>query len=192
MDNRLLGNSVELFVPPSHSQCSLENFDWKGYQKIKELVDSVLEGKEGRGFVLFGDPGIGKTHLLVGLFRKFVEQGKIIGSEVMFYVWSDLVNEIVMVMQEKVIPEVVMDRLVLPEILIIDDIRPSWGRVWNDLLKRFIEKSYDRKGRIFLSTNAESVDDLVQRWQLEDYWLSRLKDLVIFVKMKGKDRRGNV
>lgn len=178
---------TDYFLPESHRGCSLDSFDWKDVKKAKPIVEASLVG--GKGLFLIGDPGIGKTHLLSSIFRYYMEEGCLFGKDVVFVQWSDLVTEMVSVMEYGKIPESVMDRITNVKILLVDDIRPGWGRVWNDVFKRLVEKAYEKGTRLFLTTNAESVDDLVGRLNIEDYWLSRLNSLCTFIKLKGEDRR---
>lgn len=183
-------DSVELFVPESHKDKTLDNFDWLKYAKIKNMVMKVLDEKTENGLFLFGDPGVGKTHLAVGMFKSFVNKDYVIGSDVMFVQWSDLITEIADVLKDGAIPEVVIDKLTNVRVLIIDDIRPGWGRVWCDMVKRVIEKVYEKQVKWIATANVEDVNDLVSKWQIEDYWLSRMKEMVAFVKIVGEDRRG--
>jgi len=181
---------IDVWVPETHIGKTLENFDWSDCPKVKDVVCKVCE--KDVGLVLFGDPGVGKTHILVGMFTEFVvKRGLIVGQDILFCQWSDLINEIIEVTKDgKVFCEEVVDRITSwISIMIVDDIRPGWGRVWNDVLKRLVEKMYERKIKFICSTNAEGVDDLVVRLQLEDYWLSRLKEMCVFVKLQGQDKR---
>jgi len=185
--------SIDLFVPDSHRSCTLDNFDFVGKPTLKSTVYDFLAGKLDHGLLLYGDPGIGKTHLLVSMFRELVEkQGKVVGQDVFYMTWSDTLVEIFNPVSERGgIPESVAQRITAYKILIIDDIRPGFGgRIWNDFLKRIIEQVYDRGTKLLVSTNVESPDDLVAKWQIEDYWLSRMKDCLAFVAVKGEDRRG--
>jgi len=181
---------IDLFVPSSHEGKRLSNFDWSKFSKVKGFVSKVLDDSTPHGLFLFGDPGVGKTHILVGMFAEMVEEkGWIVGQDVMYVQWSDLVNEISEVLKQGAIPEVIVDRLTQVKVLITDDVRPGWGRVWNDTLKRIIERVNERNVKWIVSANVNDIDDLIARWNIEDYWLSRMKESVQFIHMQGEDRR---
>ena len=179
----------DLWIPESHQDKTLDNFDWTDYPNVQKAVESILVERTP-GMFLFGDPGLGKTHILVGIFRKFVDQGLLIGNQVTYTSWSALMNELHSYQIKGKVTEVAVDAVCKTDILILDDVRPGWGRVWGDVLKRVIENMYDNHKTWIVSTNVSSVKDLIDKWQLEDYWLSRMRDIVKFVHMKGKDRRG--
>jgi DNA replication protein DnaC len=175
-------------IPDSHKDCTLENFNWKGFDKLKEAIDEFVQGKLQKGLLLIGNPGVGKTHLMIGVYKKFREMGKFDGSELIFVPWHELVSSVRGLMEFRVIPEDGVDKI-LAEIPIIDDIKPTQGNVEVAVLRRVIENIYDKGKLGMLSTNAEDVEDLMQRWTLPDYWASRLFSRFDVVKVKGKDWR---
>ena len=184
-----MSKQYELFVPESHFNCELSNFDWTGKNALRGMVEDLVSGKRDRGLVLIGDPGIGKSHILVGIFRELLDKGKLLGTDVLFMEFQPFVNDTIDKMKLGVLPENVVNDF-MAKVLIIDDIRPCWsGRMWGDILKRIIEKSYEEGSTLVMATNADTVDDLAKVWQIEDYYLSRLSSLVDIVLMKGKDRR---
>ena len=178
-----------MLLPDSHENCTLENFNWEGFQNIKGEVEAFIEGKREKGLIFIGNPGVGKTHLMIGVYKKLRAVGKYHGSEVIYIQWDELVNNIRNLMYEyRVIPEVGIERA-LPEIPIIDDIKNVKGNIESAVLRRTIENIYDCEKIGLLSTNAENVSDLTQRWELPDYWTSRLFSRFDVVKVKGEDWR---
>ena len=177
------------FIQESHYHCSLDNFDWEGKATLKLMVEGILSGERKKGLVLIGDPGVGKTHLMVGLFRKLLEMGKLPGADVLYLEWQSFLQNTFDTMKIGVKPENVINCF-KAGLYIVDDIRPIWsGRMWADTLKRLIEKVYEEKSSLVLSTNAGTVDELIKRWDLEDYWMSRLCSVADIVLVKGEDRR---
>lgn len=178
----------ELFVPDSHYVCELSNFDWEQKEPLRLMVDELLLGKRKKGLVLIGDPGVGKTHLIVGMFKEALRKDMLLGKDVMFRKWSDLVQDMQLSITQNLFPERVLESSIA-SLFLLDDVRPVGGKLWNDVLKKVIELVYERELVGVLSTNANSVDDLVRLWQLEDYYLSRLLGCFDIVLVRGRDRR---
>lgn len=182
--------SYTLFVPESHFNCELSNFDWKDKSILKKMVYDFLDEKRDKGIVLIGDPGIGKTHLLIGIFRELLNKGANLGSDILFIEFQKFVNEMMdMCKVQGLLPENVVSQF-NAKVLIVDDVRPHWsGKFSLGILKRLIEVCYEEKKFLFMSTNANSIDDLAKVWQIEDYYLSRLVSISDICFVKGKDRR---
>lgn len=178
----------ELFVPESHLACTLSSFDWEKKEQLKDLLQGIVDGTRKKGLLLIGDPGVGKTHLMVATFKAMLDQGAVLGQDVLFLQWSQFIQEMHVALQMSLIPEHILARLVA-KVLFVDDIHQVGGRVWNDLLKKLIEQVYDSERLAVLSTNANTPEELVRVWNLEDYWYSRLVARFDIVHVKGKDRR---
>jgi DNA replication protein DnaC len=60
------------YIPPAFHHCTLNNFEWKGQNK--DLLNAIKTFVEGdiKGFYLYGSFGVGKTHLMVALYRVLV------------------------------------------------------------------------------------------------------------------------
>ena len=75
------GKRVRMGLQIAHFPCvrTLEEFDFAfqpsvDERLIRELCDGELH-RSRRERLMFGPPGVGKTHLAIGLGRKIVEQG---------------------------------------------------------------------------------------------------------------------
>jgi len=176
-----------IWTPQSHQHCTLENFDWKGREKLKSIVDALLENKR-KGIVLFGPPGVGKTHLFVGMFRKLVEKGMLLGSEVIYIQFSELVGEVLNGYELGVTLEKLVSRMMV-KYLIVDDVRPVAGERWKHILKVLIENAYTHEIRFCFSTNADTENELWSYLLLEDYYISRILYMCSLVHVTGSDRR---
>jgi len=76
------------------------------------------------------------------------------------------------------------------EYLLIDDVKPeSTGSFWQQMLELVIESAYNSTTKIILSTNADDNEELITRWNLSDYHVSRLGSLTDIIVLKGKDKR---
>lgn len=63
-------------LPRSHWHCNLQNFDWTGVSpaslasQMYQFLDEVLLTNNAPHLILTGEPGVGKTHLSVALYRR--------------------------------------------------------------------------------------------------------------------------
>jgi len=75
------GNRVRMALQIAHFPClrTLEEFDFSFQPSVDErLIRELGAGRfiaHGENVLIFGPPGVGKTHLAIGLGRKIVEQG---------------------------------------------------------------------------------------------------------------------
>jgi DNA replication protein DnaC len=74
-------------IPPSFEGATLDNFQsgphtYKAYMAARRYIDEFLPGQRidsGRGLLLFGSVGTGKTHLACGILRALVETKAVAG-----------------------------------------------------------------------------------------------------------------
>lgn len=185
----MIEDILDIFVPESHVNCTLDNFDWTGREKLRDFIDRFCNPEVDKGLILIGVPGVGKTHLAVGIFRYFLEQGLPIGGGgVLFLEWRKLLQELLGGLGTTS-PEGIIERILDSEIVIIDDIRPTKGQLWVDVIKTLIEGVYEKRKKVLITANLEDDSDLIRTWKLEDYWVSRLAACFDIVRVKGKDYR---
>jgi len=184
-----MSEAYKLFVPDSHINCSLENFDWTGKVQLKTMVEEVVSAQRKKGLILIGNPGVGKSHLMVSIFRKLVDEGMNLGSDILYLEFTKFVAECMDFCKNGLLPENVVDQIPA-KVLLVDDVRPHWsGKFAGGILRRFIEGAYENGKILLMSTNAENADDLAKVWNIEDYYMSRLGEIATIVLVKGKDHR---
>ena len=183
-------HKAELWVQSSHADCTLESFDWSKLPLVQTVVNEYLQDVERKhGLLFIGDPGLGKTHILVGLFKWLLDSGLSVGSDITYVQWSDLVSELRGIFSKEKSPEEALARITNVKYLLIDDIRPCTGVFWNTCLKLIIEQVYVKETKLIMTANIEDADNLVSLWQVEDYYVSRLQEIVQIIKLKGTDHR---
>lgn len=177
-------------VPEEHIHSTFENFDWTDKQVLKQYLEHFVSGTREAGMVFIGKPGVGKTHLMVATYFALQNAGVFPGSEVVFFDYQCLLNHLRDGFDLKIRADMAMERLCSAKYLIIDDIKPeARGEFWKEILEQIFEYCYNNKTKILLSTNADDKDELVSRWGLMDYHVSRLSHLADIIVLKGSDRR---
>jgi DNA replication protein DnaC len=130
----------------------MENFDTGRLGiKLKQQIKVLLAGdfiERSENILLFGNPGSGKTHLLCGIGRKLVEDGR----RVLFCSCSLLVQELLLAKKELLLPQK-LKKLSRYEVLILDDIGyVKQSRDEIDVLFELLSQRYER-GSVMLSSN---------------------------------------
>ena len=178
-----------LWLPESHKDCTLDNFKWRSsLNGLKIVLDAFINETREKGLILIGDPGRGKTHLMIGVFKKMQERGLLLGSQLLFIEWVSLVNTVRELLANKIIPEIAIDKI-LPRVCIIDDIKTPKGPLEEAILKHVIEAIYEGNKFVILSTNADDIKGLTARWELTDYHTSRIFSMTDVIRVKGVDWR---
>ncbi|MDQ3282081.1 MAG: ATP-binding protein [Acidobacteriota bacterium] len=85
-------------VPKRYEHCSLESFREKSSvlkiakKRVQEFVDLWPNTPEGKGLLLMGACGVGKTHLAVAALLEIIRSGK--QGRLLFTNFQDLIQEI--------------------------------------------------------------------------------------------------
>jgi DNA replication protein DnaC len=219
-------------IPQRYTHCSLESFDsdFRGadpslgmaLMTTRRFADGYPLETAGRGLLLTGSIGCGKTHLAVGLLREMVEQR---GATGIFCDYRDLLKQI----QNSYNPQVATTELEIlrpvfeAEVLLLDElgaIKPTdwvWDTVahilntrYNDKRTTLITTNYPNQPSALLQAHSTSVSDRdVSRAtptnaatramreetlgdRIGDRMHSRLHEMCITVSMSGDDFRRTV
>ena len=163
-----------------YGDCRLANFEVQ--TDSQELVVGSLRQfcgdldkniKAGRGVVLFGPPGVGKDHLLIGMAHKVV----MIGRTVKWMNGMDLFAERRDSIRRDLSEKDLLREYESPDVLVISDPVPPWGELKEgqaEFLFRLIDWRYRRLKPIFVSANFSDGDDAKSR--IGSQVLDRLKD----------------
>lgn len=162
--------------------------------RVREFVDAWPGTIDGRGLLLMGGCGSGKTHLAVAVLVEIIHSGK--SGRVLFCNFQDLIQEIqasfdadaAVGKSEILRPLLEADLLVLDE---LGSVKPT--QFVQDILYYVINSRYNTVRATIFTTNAfDDSGDAGQRLQdrVGDRLRSRLHEMTELISMKGvRDHR---
>jgi DNA replication protein DnaC len=201
-------------IPKRYEHCTLDTFEpgfgqadqslAKAFSTARRFVYEYPVTTEGRGLLLTGSVGVGKTHLAVGIIQALIWEK---GVRALFCDYRELLKRI----QESYNPLVATTELQIlapvfeAEVLILDELgaqKPTdW--VW-DTVALVLNTRYNDKRTTLITTNypnapaamARNADKPIREETLGDRigerMRSRLAEMCVEVEMRGNDLRQSV
>jgi DNA replication protein DnaC len=201
-------------IPKRYEHCTLDTFEpgfgqadqslAKAFSTARRFVHEYPVTTEGRGLLLTGSVGVGKTHLAVGIIQALIWEK---GVRALFCDYRELLKRI----QESYNPLVATTELQIlapvfeAEVLILDELgaqKPTdW--VW-DTVALVLNTRYNDKRTTLITTNypnapaamARNADKAIREETLGDRigerMRSRLAEMCVEVEMRGNDLRQSV
>jgi DNA replication protein DnaC len=201
-------------IPKRYEHCTLDTFEpgfgqadqslAKAFSTARRFVYEYPVTTEGRGLLLTGSVGVGKTHLAVGIIQALIWEK---GVRALFCDYRELLKRI----QESYNPLVATTELQIlapvfeAEVLILDELgaqKPTdW--VW-DTVALVLNTRYNDKRTTLITTNypnapaamARNADKTIREETLGDRigerMRSRLAEMCVEVEMRGNDLRQSV
>jgi DNA replication protein DnaC len=201
-------------IPKRYEHCTLDTFEpgfgqadqslAKAFTTARRFVYEYPVSTEGRGLLLTGSVGVGKTHLAVGIIQALILEK---GVRALFCDYRELLKRI----QESYNPLVATTELQIlapvfeAEVLILDELgaqKPTdW--VW-DTVALVLNTRYNDKRTTLITTNypnapaamARNADKAIREETLGDRigerMRSRLAEMCVEVEMRGNDLRQSV
>jgi DNA replication protein DnaC len=206
-------------IPQRYRDCTLDAFDpsYKGADETlgralltaRRFVDAYPVDTAGRGLLLVGSAGLGKTHLAVGVLQRLVRER---GAKGLFCDYRELLKNI----QNSYNTQVNTTELELlkpvfaAEVLVLDDLGAQKPNEWVwDTVALILNTRYNDRQTTIITTNYADqpagagarfdkngarpavLDDTLGD-RIGDRMRSRLAEMCIRVEMKGEDFRQSV
>jgi len=162
-------------IPLENLCCRLDNFESKNpsqeelvrySQKLLDIDDRGIAA----GLYMYGDPGVGKTHLSLALAKEFMRRGY--DSEYRNASMGGCTDNL---------------NLIPGQVWIIDDLNSGYG-MGRDLFKRVVIHAHNAGGRVFVTSNKPyntlldelfNVSEQAERMRLEDRSKGMFKILAV-------------
>ncbi len=195
LNNRLY---IRMNIPKRYRDKSFKNFQTYNKEQrrlIEDLKDYVLSPNltEGESLFLYGNPGVGKTHLAVAVLKEIFFQRKIVG---LFYDTRTLLFDLKSTFDGSRSGREILDDVINAPVLVLDDLGSERMSDWaRDILHYIIVRRYNDMLPMIITSNMriEGEGDNVFEETLEERMGSAIASRIIEVcrkfEVKGDDFR---
>jgi DNA replication protein DnaC len=174
-------------IPKEFWSCHLHNFDFgERRELLTEVTEFVAEENLGRHLILTGPPGLGKTHLSVGIFRAFVAEH---GTGTCG--WFDIPDSALLVKQrydDKSVKDVIGRMEECRHLVVMDDVfgRKATAHDLDYTIYPFIHTVHANQASLVMTTNysMEQLEEVLAQHELD-----RLLERCRIFGFKGDSRR---
>lgn len=150
-------------IPSMYSKKSLKTFKTKlrGRKKVLEMAKNFVAHYDlgGRGLLIVGGVGVGKTHIAVSMLKEIVENG----FSGLYYNVVDLLRHIRSTYDSDVdvTENDILEITISVDVLVLDDLGAEKTSGWVlDRLYSIINKRYEEGRTLIVTTNCESYEEL--------------------------------
>jgi DNA replication protein DnaC len=203
-------------IPPRYEHCSLESYDASfhgadrslaaAFLMARRFVDGYPATTEGKGLLLTGSIGVGKTHLAVGILHALIVEKSVHG---LFCDYRELLKQI----QHSYNPQVATTEMEIlqpvfdAEVLVLDELGAAKPTDWVwDTVALVLNTRYNDKRTTIITTNyadlppggssganaSRAVRDETLGDRIGERMRSRLAEMCVMIEMRGEDFRRTV
>lgn len=154
-------------LPIENSTASLDNYEPQNesqkaaLESARKLVAVEPSRAKSAGLYLYGDPGVGKSHLAVAMAKEFMKAG-----EAVLFIGSSTVNS-------SLLSEIPRYR-----VFVIDDFNSGYGAHFPSIFKAIVLQIHERGGKAFVTSNTDFERLLSQAFIGDTQDLPRVKDRI--------------
>jgi len=205
-------------VPARYEHCSLESYEpdfagadrslAAGHLMARRFVDDYPATTSGRGLLLTGSIGVGKTHLAVGILQALIAEKSVHG---LFCDYRELLKQI----QNSYNPQVATTEMEIlqpvfdAEVLVLDELGAAKPTDWVwDTVALVLNTRYNDKRTTIITTNyadqppggfsnggngaSRAMRDETLGDRIGERMRSRLAEMCVVVELRGDDFRRTV
>ncbi len=210
-------------IPARYEHCSLESYDagyfgadsslGKAFMMARHFVDGYPVTTAGRGLLLTGSIGVGKTHLAVGILQALIAEKGVHG---LFCDYRELLKNI----QHSYNPQVATTEMQIlrpvfdAEVLVLDELGAAKPTDWAwDTVALVLNSRYNDRKTTLITTNypdlppggvseangsragsaaARAVREETLGDRIGERMRSRLAEMCVMIEMHGEDFRRTV
>ncbi len=190
-------------IPKRYRSVSLKNFQplpEYGHKKLLNEIEEYIysdDYKYGKGLMLIGPPGVGKTHLAVSILKEFFLKRGIAG---LFYDTRKLLFDLKATFDGSSSGRKLLEEVVEAPILVLDDLGNERLSDWaKDIIHYIIITRYNELRPIIITSNIDFKTKKKEEDELQlsleerlGYAIaSRLSEMCKIIEVKGKDLRNS-
>lgn len=207
-------------IPKRYEHCTLENYEagYRGADKslraarllAHRFVDGYPIETEGKGLLLSGDIGVGKTHLAVGILKDLILKRGVVG---LFYDYRELLKEVQNTYNNEVAATElgVLKPVFDAEVLVLDELGAAKPTDWVwDTVAQILNSRYNESRTTIITTNYANAPSMVATSaagetaarramrdetlgdRIGERMLSRLQEMCVVIDIHGKDFRQSI
>jgi DNA replication protein DnaC len=221
LERRMARMLARARIPRRYEHCTLDSYESgfrgadKSLKSARLMMQRFVEGypveTDGKGLLLTGDIGVGKTHVAVGLLKDLIIKRGVSG---LFYDYRELLKEV----QNSYNREVSATELGIlrpvfeAEVLVLDELGAAKPTDWVwDTVAQILNSRYNERRTTIITTNYANAAGLLGSGsqtqetpakramrdetlgdRIGERMLSRLQEMCVVVEMHGKDFRQSV
>lgn len=181
-DTRKQQRVAAAHIPKRYEHCTLENFREKSpilrvaKKKVQEFVDVWPHTIEGKGLLLMGGCGVGKTHLAVAALLEIIQSGR--PGRFVFTNFQELIQEIQASFDSDGVPSKaeLIRPLLEADLLVLDELGSQKPTPFvHDILYYVINTRYNEELTTIFTTNYVDTPADPKQEKLEDRIGTRLR-----------------
>ncbi len=187
--------NVVLGIPKRFWDKDLDNYipetedEQNAFFQAKAFVETFGE-EEGESITFWGPPGVGKTHLAVGILKRVYKEKGVRGF---FFDTKDLIYKLKLLIEERRTGRTLKRILDLP-LIVLDDLGSERLSDWQrEIISYIISYRYNNLKSTIVTTNFPLEEGRGSRSRLSERidpgTVSRIYEMGKVVYIKGKDRR---